>query len=77
MLPKGFSQKNKCYYLINLLSTACSCNEVIYMFGRYNKLDEFFVMGDFNLTLAKDIELLYALMRQCIDFEQTSVNSNS
>ena len=40
------------------------------MFGRYNKLDEFFIMGDFNLVLAKDIYLLYGLMKECIDFEQ-------
>ncbi len=51
---------------MNLLNTVSKFNEVIYLFGRYNKLDEFLVMGQFNLVVAKDVYLLYALLKQCI-----------
>lgn len=39
----------------------------MYIFGRYSHLDEFLIIGVFNLLLAKDIYLLYDLLKQYIN----------
>lgn len=45
------------------MNSACKCNEVIYIFARYKNFDQFGVMGEFNLVMAKDIGLLYGLLK--------------
>lgn len=46
------------------MTKACDCTKVIYVMARYRQFDEFFVVGEFNMVMAKDCSMLYGVLRQ-------------
>ena len=37
---------------------------MIYIFARYKHFDEFGIMGEFNMVMARDVGLLYDLLKE-------------
>lgn len=74
-LPKSVSEKDQCFYLINLINTSSNCTDILFLLGRYY-LGQCPYAKDFNFIMADDIGGIYKILNRKIKIVEEKEDGN-